>query len=184
MRARLRQRLARADSDRALRQLAHQTGQWLLETARPGQLAVLFGGLRGEPDLPGLWLGRLRDAGLRVALFRLAAGPGLMEAVEVEAVEELTRGNLGQWEGPPQRPAMDPLRVDLALVPGLGFCPRTGARLGRGGGYYDRYLRRLRPSVPRAGVTLRSQLAGGIPMEPHDVPVGLLITEDGVTHPG
>lgn len=57
--------------------------------------------------------------------------------------------------------------IDLVLVPGVAFT-REGARLGRGKGYYDRFL----PLVPQArkiGVGYAFQLIDEIPMSPEDV---------------
>lgn len=66
-------------------------------------------------------------------------------------------------------------RMDLIVVPGVGF-DRKGGRLGRGGGYYDRALRRLR-KVPTIGICFREQLVKKIPMQTHDVKVDRVITD-------
>ncbi len=58
-------------------------------------------------------------------------------------------------------------RIDAVIVPGMAFT-RQGVRLGRGKGYYDRFL----PLVPRAylrGVCFPYQILPEIPHEPHDV---------------
>lgn len=70
--------------------------------------------------------------------------------------------------------------VGVVLVPGLAF-DRRGGRLGRGKGYYDRLLARLGPGVARVGVTAEALVwPGPLPVEPHDVPVGWLVTERGL----
>ncbi len=67
-------------------------------------------------------------------------------------------------EGAPSRP--EEYARPLMLVPGLAFT-RQGHRLGRGGGYYDRYLsRNLR--VTTAGVAYPVQIFDELPLEPHD----------------
>ncbi len=66
-------------------------------------------------------------------------------------------------------------RMDLILVPGVGFDKR-GRRLGRGGGYYDRLLRQA-PQVPKIGVCFREQLVKKIPCQAHDILVGKVITD-------
>ena len=76
-------------------------------------------------------------------------------------------------------PPVDPGDVGVVLVPGLAF-DRRGGRLGRGGGYYDRFL----PSLPRdaalVGVVPEHLVVDAVPTDPHDVPMTHLVTERGV----
>lgn len=83
-----------------------------------------------------------------------------------------------------EQPVADSLRipaerVGLVLVPGLAFDLR-GERLGRGGGYYDRFLPTLRRGALRVGVIPDSLVVGALPTEPHDVAMTHLATESGV----
>lgn len=73
----------------------------------------------------------------------------------------------------------DPERVDAVVVPGLAFTVE-GHRLGQGGGWYDRFLVRLPQAVLTVGVGFDGQLVGGLPVEPHDVPLHAIATETGV----
>jgi 5-formyltetrahydrofolate cyclo-ligase len=63
------------------------------------------------------------------------------------------------------------------IVPGLAFDSR-GRRLGRGGGFYDRFLSQPDLTAVTCGVALEAQILEDLPREPHDVPVDLLITEE------
>lgn len=69
--------------------------------------------------------------------------------------------------------------LDVVLVPGLAF-DRAGARLGRGGGYYDRVLALKRSDAVSIGVTVEDRVLDVIPVEDHDLDVGWLATEAGV----
>lgn len=72
---------------------------------------------------------------------------------------------------------------DLILVPGLGFSP-GGERMGRGGGYYDRFLKKnssIRSTL--MGVTCNSCLSDNIPVEDHDIPVQSVCTETEIINP-
>jgi len=72
--------------------------------------------------------------------------------------------------------------VDMVLVPGLAF-DATGARLGYGKGFYDRFLAQLAtecPDVPTVGVTLEELVFSALPEDPHDVKVSHLATQAGV----
>jgi 5-formyltetrahydrofolate cyclo-ligase len=70
-------------------------------------------------------------------------------------------------------------QIDVILVPGTAF-DRSGGRLGKGGGFYDRVLPQRRADALAVGVTTLSRVVDAVPMEPHDRYVDWLATEDGV----
>lgn len=76
-------------------------------------------------------------------------------------------------------PEVDPLDVEVLLVPGLIF-DLWGNRLGRGAGFYDRLLTSTRPAAPRVGVVPVELVVDLLPNEAHDVPMSHLATEEGV----
>lgn len=79
-------------------------------------------------------------------------------------------------------PALDPASLDAVILPGLAFDPQ-GRRLGRGGGYYDRFLP-LAPRAVRIGVAFESRVVDRVPQEPHDTGVDILVTEVSTRRPG
>ena len=70
-------------------------------------------------------------------------------------------------------------RADLVLVPAVAV-DRTGNRLGRGGGYYDRSLALADPGTRLLSVLDPEDVLDEVPAEPHDVPVHGVVTPDGV----
>ncbi len=96
-------------------------------------------------------------------------------AVAVTRSTTFTRSTLGIDEpaGDPVEPAR--LVGALVVVPGLAFT-LGGGRLGYGGGYYDRFLASLPASAVTVGVCFHEQLVDDLPLDPHDVPVRLLVT--------
>jgi len=78
----------------------------------------------------------------------------------------------------PEAPALDEeevdARVDVALVLGLGF-DRGGYRLGRGKGYFDRFL--ARRTFPTVGLAFDFQLVDRLPRSRHDVPMRAIATD-------
>lgn len=70
-----------------------------------------------------------------------------------------------------------PGSASVILVPGLAF-DREGNRLGHGLGYYDQLLNGM--SGTKIGLTFSFQLVEAIPREAHDIPVDMVITEEGV----
>ena len=75
----------------------------------------------------------------------------------------------------PVRPHGEPAVV---LVPGVAFTA-SGSRLGRGGGFYDRFLSTLPRAIPRIGVAFSSQVHQVLPTERHDQPISHLLTDSG-----
>jgi 5-formyltetrahydrofolate cyclo-ligase len=69
--------------------------------------------------------------------------------------------------------------IDLVLVPGLGFGPR-GQRVGRGGGFYDRFLGQSSFQGVTCGVAFECQVLDDLPMLPHDVALDMLVTDQAV----
>jgi 5-formyltetrahydrofolate cyclo-ligase len=73
-------------------------------------------------------------------------------------------------------------QIDVALVPGVAF-DAAGHRLGRGRGYYDRFLRALGgtmgtvPSVPPKliGLCFDFQKVPEVPVDANDIPVDMVI---------
>ena len=69
---------------------------------------------------------------------------------------------------------IDAGEIDAVVVPGLAFTV-DGARMGRGKGYYDKYLSQSEFSALKIGVCYSEQLVPHIPVEPHDVPMDVVI---------
>jgi 5-formyltetrahydrofolate cyclo-ligase len=96
--------------------------------------------------------------------------------VEVRDEHDLKRGPLGVWE--PVGSEVLPLEsLDVILVPGLAFAQSIGARLGRGGGFYDRLLSRPEVRAQLIGIAFQMQLLPNIPSEEHDICVPDIVTE-------
>ena len=64
------------------------------------------------------------------------------------------------------------------VVPGLAFT-RKGARLGYGGGWYDRFLAAADPSAVLLGVAYPFQMVEELPSEPHDIRLTDVVVAEG-----
>ena len=135
---------------------------------------LLYAALREEVDLARL-VAPLHEQGVRT-LFPRVRGE-LLDLIAAADLRTLQLGHRGVRE--PAGRVVDPEVVDIAVVPGLAFDPR-GGRLGGGGGHYDRLLQRLPDRTVRIGVAFACQLVPRIPLEPHDEPVHLVVTEHNV----
>jgi 5-formyltetrahydrofolate cyclo-ligase len=86
----------------------------------------------------------------------------------------MARGPMGT-----QHPANGPeITPDWLLVPLLAF-DRSGARLGYGGGYYDRTLALLGGAMA-IGVAYAAQEISHVPTGPHDIRLHAIATEQGM----
>jgi len=118
-------------------------------------------------------------AGKRVVLPKVDRKRKVMDARLLRDVEhDLVPGVFGIPE-PRDAEIVAPAEVDLVLVPARGF-DRQGNRLGRGGGYYDHYMAQSGFHATRCGIAFAAQVLDEIPHTPHDLPVEVLITEEGV----
>lgn len=113
----------------------------------------------------------LLGAGKRVAV--PVQTPGSMRLAELAAPDALALGAHGIPEPAPPRVLLDDANV--VLVPGLVFTT-DGHRLGQGGGHYDRLLAAM-PRAQRVGLAYEEQLARRLPIETHDEPMDVVVTD-------
>lgn len=163
----------RAAEDNCLRErLRLLLRGWLADNRAGYVLAYLP--LPDEPDISAL-LPEISAAG-RLCLPRVNTD-GTMRALSVhDLAREVVPGALGVREPEISCNVVAPDDIGLIIVPGRAFT-RTGLRLGRGKGYYDRFL----PLCNRAqtvAVAYSTQILPALPTSNHDHPVGLVITPD------
>lgn len=65
--------------------------------------------------------------------------------------------------------------LDMAVVPLVAF-DRTGARLGYGGGCYDRYLPTVAPKCLIVGIAFDEQRVDHVPTDAHDLPLPNIVS--------
>ena len=89
---------------------------------------------------------------------------------------DLERQHFGIYEPKKGRVKEVPLdHIDLIVVPGVAF-DKTNMRLGRGHGYYDRFLSAVPKKTKTIGLAFDCQVVENLPKEPHDIPVSKIIT--------
>lgn len=149
-----------------------------------GDFASLVGymPLADEPDCRGIleyWLHKGRTVYLPV----FEKEKGIYSLAQVGGLdgEWLCVGNYGIAEPLPSLPRRGaPFFFEggcVWLVPGLGFS-RSGVRLGRGAGYYDRLL--AGSNALKIGLAYEGHVFDWLPSEEHDVRMDYLLTETGL----
>ncbi|KKX30410.1 5-formyltetrahydrofolate cyclo-ligase [Rhizobium sp. LC145] len=150
-------------------------GQEVVEI-RPGTIVSAFLPIRSEADIRPL-MALLRDRGARICV------PVILDKQTIVFRElirgaELVKGVFGTSGPGPEAPELEP---DIMLVP-LSAFDAVGHRIGYGGGYYDRAIRRLHEKGRDPlliGIAFDCQEVAFVPAEDHDVRLNAVLTESG-----
>lgn len=151
--------------------------------ARAG-LVLAYRAMPDEIDADPL-VRALEARGVRVAFPRVDAR-GTLELLAPPAGHALapcqfTRDRYGILSPDPEAPGVEriePAAIDAVVVPGRAFDAR-GARLGRGKGFYDGLIARLRPDARAATIGLchGEQIVDAVPEDAHDRRVAWIATD-------
>lgn len=155
-------------SDRALRSSALTEALWTDERFLRSRSVFCYLSMPEEPDTREI-VRRSLGSGKRVCLPRVVPGAGVIEARWIGPEGKgFLRGPFGILEPDPSvSPAAAASEIDCVVVPGLAF-DAAGRRLGRGKGYYDRFLSGVGPSAYRVALAFETQRVEHVPVEPHD----------------
>ncbi len=138
---------------------------------------MLYAPIAGEVDCRPIAVAAWKD-GKTVLLPRVTWVERHMVAVPVDSLNHPVvtgRNGLREPEGEPW-----PIeRIGLIVVPALAY-DRLGNRLGRGGGFYDRFLARGSLAARACGLAFSIQVVGELPVHPNDYPVKVLVTDKEV----
>lgn len=108
-----------------------KTEQW-----KNAETVFIFVSMQTETDTSELIKNAL-NTGKRLCVPKIV-GDGIMEAVEIKNQAQLISGKFGISEPTEECPSVAKNEIDLVLLPCLA-ADENGRRLGRGGGYYDRF---------------------------------------------
>ncbi len=153
---------------------------WVTSTPEFGQARVvmLYLSAPDEVDTASLAL-RCWQAGKTVVVPKVSWDQKRMLPVEISSLQTgMTKTGPGIQEPVSGKPVPVDM-IDLVIVPGLGFSS-AGARIGRGMGFYDRFLSQPDFIGRSCGLAFEEQVLPELPVLDHDVPLSMLITEQGV----
>ncbi|MBN1892801.1 MAG: 5-formyltetrahydrofolate cyclo-ligase [Clostridiales bacterium] len=139
-----------------------------------GSVLAMYVSDGGEPDFMPC-LPELLQKGIRCCF--PAFRKGKMGFYAPAGDSDYVRGAFGIYEPGPKALAIDGGQIDVMLVPGMAF-GRSGMRLGRGKGYYDRYLSRLesRKRPVTIGTGYDFQVMDTVPADASDMRMDHLVT--------
>lgn len=143
---------------------------------------MLYLPLPGEVDCTVL-LQRCLQRGQTASVPRVDWKACAMEAVTIATLDDAAlvvdeRGLRTPRDGE----MVSPNRIDVVIVPGIAF-DKHGHRLGRAGGFYDRFLARLSPSTLTIGLAFEAQIVEDLPIAGHDVALKMIATEARLIQP-
>lgn len=168
---------ARVRKDRLIREKFLSLPEFL--TARS---ILLYASFRSEVGT-GEIIRRALALRKHVFLPRVDAALKRLDIFEIEREDELSPG----YRGIPEPPHVDEKRgrldqMDIVVVPGTAF-DRSGNRLGTGAGYYDRLLSARTRRQAIIGLAYEELVVDALPVESHDVPVQILVTDSRIIRP-
>jgi 5-formyltetrahydrofolate cyclo-ligase len=150
---------------------------------KDAQLIMIYLSMPTELETSTLAL-RAWQEGKSIAVPRVDWNNNHMVPVEIRSLDVDMR-TTGPGVREPVTGTVVPLGlIDLVVVPGQAF-DRHGGRLGRGRGFYDRFLSQQDIQAVSCGLCFHEQLlADPLPVEPHDKHMNLVITDREVIHCG
>ncbi len=143
------------------------------------RVVMLFLSMPSEIDTSALAL-RAWQAGKTVAVPKVSWDQRRMLPIEITSLNSATMTTTGPGVREPIAGNPVPVReIDFVIVPGLGFTKR-GFRIGRGMGFYDRFLAQTDFMGVSCGLAFEEQIVADLPILDHDVPLSMLATDQGI----
>lgn len=105
----------------------------------------------------------------------LCRGCGEMDAIKITSRKDLKPGRYGIPEPSSANPKTVPEKLDLIIVPGVAF-GEDGTRIGRGGGYYDRFLAKAKNAI-KIALCREVNMEKTVPHEVHDEKADIIVTD-------
>lgn len=136
------------------------------------RIFLLYSSIKSEVDTRLIAEGLLK-AGKTIAFPRII-GDNQMSLHIVNSLNELIDQKWSIREPDESAPEIRPEEVDIAVIPGIAF-DRHRCRLGWGGGYYDRFL--PQSNCFSIGLAFDLQIVDDVPVEDHDHPLDMIVTE-------
>ncbi|MDP1870742.1 MAG: 5-formyltetrahydrofolate cyclo-ligase [Gallionella sp.] len=152
----------------------------LLQLPEYRQATTVLGYMNfGSEYASDLWIERVLAEGKQLALPRVNRQTNTLDLYRVDNLEnQLAYGLWGIREPVIERcERLDDINeVEFALLPGIAFS-RNGARLGYGGGFYDKLLAHITHRTALVTAAYGLQIVTSIPQEATDIKVDRIVTE-------
>jgi 5-formyltetrahydrofolate cyclo-ligase len=179
LRKQLRDKLA-AMSDEIRHQKSLQACSFVAASAEfaAARVVMLYLSTPTEVDTSPLAL-KAWQAGKTVVVPKVSWNQRRMLPVEISSLNDhMTTSGPGVREPIEGKPVPVDF-IDFVVVPGLGFSEK-GYRIGRGMGFYDRFLAQAEFIGTSCGLAFDDQIVPELPVLDHDIPLSMLVTDRGI----
>ena len=168
---------AQSLEERDAKSLSIQEKLFQLDAYRRARTVCFFVGMDDEVNTVPMIESAL-SAGKRVLVPLTNLENKELKLFEIRDIRlDLAPGTLGILEPDPAKAqGVESKEAECVVVPGLAFDLKNG-RLGRGAGFYDRFLASLPLSAFKVGLAFSFQVFPKIPQEEHDHPLDVVLTE-------
>lgn len=144
---------------------------------KQAKAVLMYIAIHGEVDLTKLFEDYKEEK--KFVLPRINRTDNSLDLYHINSLDDLVKGTFSVPEPKEDLEEMQPKDIGLVIVPGVAFA-KDGHRVGYGGGFYDRLLKKL--TCPKIGVAYEFQIVENVQGEDHDETVDILITETETTH--
>ncbi len=111
---------------------------------------------------------------------RVVKNNPILELCIIKDINNMELSNLGIKEPKStHKDFVEPKDIDFVIIPGVAFTT-DGARLGYGGGYYDRIIPLMIKKPLIVAPAFELQIIDNLPLEPHDINIDMIVTESRI----
>ena len=163
-----------ASEDRQRKSRIIETKLFELKAIKKAETILFYASLPGEVDTFAMITKAIEEK-KHICLPVVVENQKEMIPTLTKTLADLENGHFGIAQPRPDKDLeIDPKDIDAVIVPGLAF-DKSNYRLGRGAGYYDRFLSKLPSNTATIGLAFDFQLLDRLPVEDHDIPLSVVI---------
>lgn len=146
------------------------------EAYKNANVIFVFVSFKSEVDTHKIITYALKDS-KTICVPKINVSEKEMEIFKIESLGELKEGYYGILEPQENCPSVNSDEIDLILMPGAAF-DKQGGRIGYGGGFYDRFLKRMNKKVDKIALAYDFQIIDKVPMEEFDIKINGIVTNN------
>lgn len=143
------------------------------EAYKAAKIIFIYVSFQGEVDTHRI-IKHAIDNNKKIYVPKIVSKKEGIKAIEINSFEELKEGAYNILEPENFENQRDEKDIDLILMPGVAF-DEVGGRIGYGGAFYDRFLKKVRKDASKIALAYDFQIFEKVPMEEHDIKIDGII---------